>query len=63
MNPLEEFERLFPNVPTGDDGRCSCDGCRVANIRDILAGGPSGLCDCGCYEEVTDPMSWRNHVV
>jgi hypothetical protein len=48
MNPLEEFQIRFPNVPTGDDDRCSCDGCRVAYIRDILAGESAGMCDCGC---------------
>lgn len=49
MTPLDDFKAKYPNVNTFDDDRCSCDGCRVAYIRDILASGDSGLCDCGCY--------------
>ena len=51
MNPLDEFREKFPGVPTMDDDRCLCDGCRVAYIRDILAGGSAGICDCGCYSD------------
>ena len=49
MTLLEEFNAKHPGVPTFNDDRCLCDGCRVAYIRDILAGGQADLCDCGCY--------------
>lgn len=51
---LEEFQARFPGVPTMDDDRCLCDGCRVAYVRDVVSGEASSLCECGCYGSASD---------
>lgn len=43
------ISELLENVPKHDDDRCTCEGCQVVYVRDLLAGKETGLCDCGCY--------------
>lgn len=43
------IDALIAKLPKYDDDRCTCEGCQVVYVRDILAGRDSGRCDCGCY--------------
>lgn len=46
-----DLKELLEEIPKFDDDRCTCEGCQVVYVRHLLAGGNTGICDCGCYSK------------